>query len=115
MTDRDSELKKRRLLLELLKQLESELRRQNLWQETKPDADALNSTEPFSIDKLSFVQWLQFIFIVKMGKILQFSGALPERLSLSAMAEEYFKPLPVNSTEIEKIIASIDSLFNDNN
>lgn len=107
------ELKKRRLLLQLLHKLENELRTAGLWQETKPSQQALDSRAPFAIDTLSFVQWLQFIFLDKMVKLVHLSQPLPKSMLVLPMATEYFKNLSLNSTEIIKIIGRIDLLFSE--
>ncbi|ABM02677.1 hypothetical protein DUF446 [Psychromonas ingrahamii 37] len=109
----ESELKKRRLILPLLTALEDELRNKGLWQEIKPDQQALDSREPFAIDSLSFVQWLQFIFLDKMAKLVRLPQPLPSGMQVLPMAQEYFKSLPVNSAEITDIIGRIDLLFSE--
>jgi len=50
----------------LLIDLECELRKLMLWREDRPDAAALNSTQPFCLDTLVFNEWLQFVFIEKI-------------------------------------------------
>lgn len=107
----ECELKKRRLLLQYLHALERELREQSLWQVEKPSAQALRSTAPFAIDRLTFVQWLQFIFLEKMGKLVEEVQPLPTAISVLPMATEYFSPLSVDSAAIENIIGRIDSLI----
>ena len=114
MSETELQLKKRRLLLELLNQLESELRKQGLWQASKPSESALSSTAPFAIDSLTFVQWLQFIFLEKMTQLIQFSLPLPESMSVLPMAEEYFKNQSVSSAAIIAVIARIDLLISEN-
>ena len=47
----------------MLDALEAELRSAHLWDAEKPSDEDLRSIEPFAVDKLSFNQWLQFIFI----------------------------------------------------
>ena len=113
MSENEFELKKRRLLLQLLNDLESELCKQGLWQEDKPGESALSSTAPFAIDTLTFTQWLQFIFIDKMSYLLQYSLPLPESMSVLPMAEEYFKSQSVNSAGITEIIGRIDLLISE--
>lgn len=113
MLKNESELKKRRLILPLLTALENELRNQGLWQEIKPDQQALDSREPFAIDRLSFEQWLQFIFLDKMVQLVHLSQPLPTAMLLLPMAQESFKSLPGNSAEITHIIGRIDLLFNE--
>ncbi|MCW8995279.1 MAG: YqcC family protein [Psychromonas sp.] len=114
MSEKQFELKKRHLLLQLLNNLQGELRKQGLWQADKPSELSLNSTLPFAIDTLTFTQWLQFIFIVKINYLLEFSLPLPESISVLPMAKEYFKDQDVNSTEITAIIGRIDLLISEN-
>lgn len=113
MLKNELELKKRRLILPLLTALEDELRNKGLWQKIKPDQQALNSREPFAIDSLSFVQWLQFIFLDKMVQLVHLSQPLPRSMLVLPMALEYFKSVPDNSTEITDIIGRIDLLFSE--
>lgn len=110
MLKNELELKKHRLILPLLSALEDELRNSGLWQENKPDQQALESREPFAIDSLSFVQWLQFIFLDKMSQLVRLSQPLPESMQVLPMAQEYFKSVPGNSAEITNIIGRIDLL-----
>jgi uncharacterized protein YqcC (DUF446 family) len=114
MSENQFELKKRRLLLQLLNDLESALAKQGLWQTNKPSEAELSSTVPFAIDTLTFVQWLQFIFIDKMTYLLQLSMPLPQSMLVLPMAEEYFKKQAVNSTKIINIIGRIDLLISEN-
>jgi uncharacterized protein YqcC (DUF446 family) len=113
MLKNELELKKRRLILPLLTALEDELRDKGLWQEIKPAQQALDSREPFAIDSLSFVQWLQFVFLDKMVQLVRLPHPLPSTMLVLPMAQEYFKDLPGNSAEITNIIGRIDLLFNE--
>jgi len=113
MPDNQSELKKRRLLLQLINQLEDELRLQNLWDSQKPSDEALNSQVPFAIDSLTFAQWLQFIFIDKMTYLLQFSLPLPDAISVLPMAEESFKMGSIDGAKMLHIIERIDLLISE--
>ncbi|MFT7052985.1 MAG: hypothetical protein ACJAU1_000536 [Psychromonas sp.] len=113
MLKNELEIKKHRLILPLLTALEDELRNKGLWQEITPDQQALNSREPFAIDSLSFVQWLQFIFLDKMLQLVRLSQPLPSTMLVLPMAQEYFKSVPGNSAEITHIIGRIDLLFSE--
>lgn len=86
---------------------------QNLWQREMPSEEALASSLPFAIDTLTFVQWLQFIFIVKMRLLLQLKQPLPENIAVAPFATEYFKSLKSQSTQIIVLITSIDLLLNE--
>lgn len=107
------EQKRRKLLTVLMRQLESSLRTQNLWQSQRPSEHALASTEPFAIDTLNFSQWLQFIFIEKISALLQLDLALPSAMAVAPMATEYFKMQSCESAEIIAIITRIDLIINE--
>ena len=77
-------------LANLLFDLEKELRESQLWAEQSPAPEALLSTEPFSIDLLTFTEWLQFIFLPKMYATIEASEDLPQSCSIAPMAEQFF-------------------------
>ena len=77
-------------LANLLFELEKELRQAQLWAEQSPPPEALLSTEPFSIDLLTFTEWLQFIFLPKMYATIEASEDLPKSCSIAPMAEQFF-------------------------
>ena len=77
-------------LANLLFDLEKELRQAKLWAQQSPPPEALVSTEPFSIDLLTFTEWLQFIFLPKMYAAIEATEELPQSCSIAPMAEQYF-------------------------
>ena len=85
MSDRYSQL------ASLLFEVEKELRDMQLWAEQSPPAESLLSTQPFSVDVLTFTEWLQFIFLPKMYAAIETAADLPESCSIAPMAEEFFK------------------------
>ncbi|MCU4676960.1 YqcC family protein [Catenovulum sp. 2E275] len=95
----------------LLTELEQALKQVNLWQQTRPSAQALASTQPFCIDTLSFEQWLQFIFIEKMRILLQTKQALPTTLALLPLAEEVYKNSQFDKQILLNVIVKIDNVF----
>ena len=101
----------REQLSDLLIAVENELRTLGLWQQKTPPPQALASTEPFAIDKLSFNQWLQFIFLPRMAEILESTSALPESCSVAPMAEEFCKAEQVDGTSLIRHLAATDKLI----
>ena len=95
----------------MLDTLEAELRSAYLWNAEKPSEEDLSSIEPFAVDKLSFNQWLQFIFIQRVRAICDQKGSLPEVCSISPMAEEFYQAKEVDASKIIKLLASIDELI----
>jgi len=98
-------------LCSLLVDLECAMRRAELWASRTPSADALASVQPFAVDTLSFPQWLQFIFIVKLKDILHNQLPLPKNSAVAAMGEEYFRGLPVSGAEITQLLKKMDTLL----
>ncbi len=100
-----------RRLASLLQTVEKELRAMQLWEEQMPSAEALASDQPFALDKLSFNQWLQFIFLPKMAGIVETDSALPESCSVAPMAEEFYKAEQVDALSLVRHLAAIDALI----
>lgn len=98
-------------LAKLLLALEIEMQAASLWQADLPSTQALNSTQPFSCDTLTFTQWLQFIFIAKMTKLNSGKAPLPTSVSICPMAEESFKHLGAPAAKLVNVIADIDELL----
>lgn len=71
--------------------IEIELRRLSLWSDQPPPADALQSAQPFCIDTLELVEWLQFVFLPKMKVLVEQGQSLPTVSGMAPMAEEYFQ------------------------
>lgn len=79
--------------------IESELRGLSLWDEAPPSEEALASDQPFAIDTLTLPQWLQWIFLPTMYRLIEEGAVLPEKCGIAPMAEEYFRgrKLPINA------------------
>lgn len=71
--------------------IEAELRTLSLWENEAPDEAALSSTQPFAVDTLTLPQWLQWIFIPIMRRLVTEQEPLPAKCGIVPMAEEYFR------------------------
>ena len=94
----------------LLQKLEQSLRQTKLWSSVSPPTAALNSPYPFSVDSLSFQQWLQFIFIPKMLVVVIDEKALPHAMNILPMAEQSFGQATIY-VEVLDVIRQIDEVF----
>jgi len=92
----------------LLEELSIALKSLNLWQTQVPSRAALSSTSPFCCDTLSFEQWLQFVFIEKIGEMINQGQTLPNKIALTPMAEESFKHLSTKGKALLTVINKID-------
>ena len=97
---------------QLLAAIEVELKNAALWNEIPPSVEALASTTPFCIDTMAFADWLQFVFLVKMSKLVAMQMPLPENMAIQPMAEEAFKPLTADTRKLLSLILSFDQLLN---
>ncbi|WP_165310547.1 YqcC family protein [Vibrio ziniensis] len=78
-------------LAQALERLEAELRQCEVWQATPPSIEAMQSVEPFSIDTLDPHEWLQWVFIPTMQKLLNEGQAIPRGFELSPYFDEAWK------------------------
>lgn len=91
--------------------IEAQLRQLGQWAKLPPPAEALASTEPFSVDTLTFPQWLQFILLPTLYRMLEEGHPLPERCGIAPMAEEYFRGTGLRSGELVEALLRIDVLL----
>ncbi|MBW8191749.1 YqcC family protein [Neiella marina] len=95
-------------MAQLLVKLTQELQLLSLWQREPPSPQALASREPFCVDTLTLPQWLQFIFIPKMGALIQAEQPLPVTIGIAPLAEQtYQHELAAKQTLIE-LLRAID-------
>ncbi|MEZ9138641.1 MULTISPECIES: YqcC family protein [unclassified Shewanella] len=89
-------------------QLEQQLKQSDLWSGSIPSDTALASTAPFACDSLRFEQWLQFIFIPKMGQLIEQCLPLPTQISLTPMAEQAW----VNHGDLTALVELLTQIDN---
>lgn len=96
---------------EVLIDIEAQLRRLGLWDKIPPSRQALASTEPFCIDTLTLPQWLQFVFLPTLYRMLEEEAPLPERCGITPMAEEYFRGAGLATDNLLEALQKVDSLL----
>ncbi|WP_078083450.1 YqcC family protein [Microbulbifer mangrovi] len=92
----------------LLLELEAEMRAVELWDAQPPSAEALASTQPFCVDTLTLPQWLQFVFLPRMSKLVELEQPLPGKCGIAPMAEEYFSGTDLPIVGLTRKLAEID-------
>ena len=83
---------------EVLIDIEAQLRQLGQWDKIPPSTEALASTEPFCVDTLTLPQWLQFVFLPTIYRMLEEGQPLPQRCGIAPMAEEFCLPRTRTST-----------------
>lgn len=72
---------------ERLHTLEMLLREAGFWQETAPDSQALASEQPFCLDTLQPLEWLQWVLLPRMQQLLDSEQPLPQNFALAPYYE----------------------------
>lgn len=85
---------------QIVLEIEAQLRVAGLWEKQDPDAQALQSTEPFCIDTLRFSQWLQFVFIRRLVVLIESGADLPSSCAITPMAEESFRGMGLTNESV---------------
>jgi uncharacterized protein YqcC (DUF446 family) len=96
---------------ELLIDIEGELRKLGQWARIPPSDKALSSDQPFCIDTLTLPQWLQYIFLPSLYKILQDKQNLPSRCGVAPMAQEYFRGSQLSTDALVETLTQLDNLL----
>lgn len=98
-------------IAEVLIDIEAHLRQLGQWDNVPPSAAALASEEPFCVDTLTLPQWLQFIFLPALYRLMEQDKTLPGRSGIAPMAQEYFRGTGLRSAELEAALQRIDDLL----
>lgn len=94
-----------------LKNLQSQMERHGLWQTMPPAPEKMMSTEPFSIDTLSFLEWLQWIYIARLRAIIDANAELPSGAQVYPYGEEAFKAEGIQADDILLTVKRLDQLL----
>lgn len=96
-------------MLQLLQQLKLIMLSAGVWQSEELPPIAFNSTAPFFCDTMSFMQWLQFVFIPKMNHCC-LNDSLPSSMALTPMAEMSLEKTD-SAIKIAKVLMKMDALI----
>ncbi|MEJ2064035.1 MAG: YqcC family protein [Reinekea sp.] len=66
------------------------------------------STEPFSIDTLSFLEWLQWIYIARLRALIEAGNPLPGGAQVLPYAEESLKASAISVPGLLALIGELD-------
>lgn len=91
--------------------VEAELRQRALWRSQPPEPDALASDQPFCFDTLSLPEWLQFVFLPRMYRLMDEGQRLPDACGIAPMAEEYFRGTSMVHGKLIPALRRLDRLL----
>ncbi len=97
---------------EVVDGIEAEMRRIELWDAERPALSRLGSAQPFCFDTLRFHQWLQWLFLPRMRRILAADGAgMPSESGIHVYAEECLRDDPRDTDALLALIRRFDELI----
>lgn len=98
---------------QLLEEVEQQMRDLGLWSTRSPPPQALASTMPFCYDTLEFPEWLQWIFLPRLRKLLDQNLPLPAKSDIAPLAEVWIKEqeLEQEAGRLLRIIREFDQML----
>ena len=98
-------------IADVLLEVEGTLRTHGKWDKNQPAVSALSSVQPFCMDTLRFEQWIQWIFLPRMKKILEGSKPLPVKSGILVYAESYLRKNDPPTPNLLRQIKRFDDLI----
>lgn len=97
-----------------LQAIEALLRLQNYWQPCAPESAAFESSQPFFMDTMEPLEWLQWVLLPKMYALLDGGLPLPQTFAVSPYYEMALEAthLPLRDALLAEL-AQLDALFDD--
>ena len=96
-----------------IREIEAEMRRIGMWQEEPLTGDQLEVKAAFGADRMTFEQWLQFVFIPRVREIVEAGGTFPSGSEVAAQAYREWK-MWGDRNEVDGLLALLrefDALF----
>ncbi|EXU74972.1 YqcC family protein [Erwinia mallotivora] len=91
--------------------IEEILQDAGLWQTCAPNAAAFESQEPFCVDTMMPLQWLQWVFLARMDALLCAGAELPAKLAIAPYFEVALEgEIPCRATLLHAL-NQMDQLF----
>lgn len=99
------------LIIQRLQQVEAVMREHGHWQTHAPAAEAFNSTQPFCLDTLQPLEWLQWVLLPRMQALLDAGAALPQNFAVTPYYEMALPPTTPCHAALLLTLSQLDALF----
>lgn len=96
---------------ELLDDVQRVMTKAGVWQSMPPAPEKMMSVEPFSIDTLSFTEWLQWVYVARLRAIIDANGQLPSGAQVHPYAIEALKANSQSIPELLELIEKLDQVL----
>lgn len=101
------------LITQRLEQVEAIMRECDLWQTMSPQASAFESREPFCLDTLEPLEWLQWVLIPHMHALIAAQQPLPKNFAITPYFEMALAPAQAGRPLLLLTLRQLDALFMD--
>ncbi|GLR08372.1 hypothetical protein COO59_13945 [Mixta theicola] len=91
--------------------IEALLKTHALWQNEAPESAAFDSTQPFFLDTMRPLQWLQWVLIPRMHALLDAGAALPQNFAIAPYYEMALDAGTPGRHELLAHLSALDALF----
>jgi len=95
---------------EHLDRIEAEMRRLGIWDVPDPGPDALKNGGAFGMNTMSFEQWLRWVFVPRVRKLLETGGPWPTSSDVGIAAMRNFDGQD-ESSGLVTMLCEFDALF----
>lgn len=96
---------------QMLQQVEQIMRRHQLWQVIPPEKLASKSEQPFSLDTLQPLEWLQWVFIPQMYHYLDHAIELPGKVHITPYFDVTLHKSLAGRAVLLACLQQLDALF----
>ena len=93
-----------------LDEIVTEMKEIGFWQDAPLEPEQYDFRAAFALDTMAFNQWLQFIFVPRVGQILDSQGTFPTRSQVGAQAIREFDTVP-EAAQLVELLCAFDALF----
>lgn len=91
--------------------VEALLKAHALWQSEAPESAAFNSTQPFFLDTMRPLEWLQWVLIPRMHALLHAEAELPQNFAIAPYYEMALEAEIPARRELLVHLSALDALF----
>ena len=91
--------------------IEALLKTHALWQSEPPESAAFNSAQPFFLDTMQPLEWLQWVLIPRMHALLDAGAALPQNFAIAPYYEMALAAELAARRELLVHLNALDALF----
>lgn len=93
-----------------LGEIVTEMKQIGFWQDEPLQPEQYDFRSAFAMDTMSFSQWVQFIFVPRVGQILESQGTFPTRSQVGVQAIREYDGVP-EAAHLVELLCAFDALF----